>query len=60
MLYHVLMVYADVFAESNDELRHTIMVKQSVDTGSYPPICQQYKNTTLSKRTGPQADRRYA
>ena len=38
MLYHVLMAYADVFAESNDELGRTNMVKQSVDTGSNPPI----------------------
>ena len=37
MLYHVLMAYADVFAESNDELGRTNMVKQSVDTGNNPP-----------------------
>ena len=43
MLYHVLMAYADVFAESNDELGRTNMVKQSVDTGSNPPIHQQFR-----------------
>ena len=43
MLYHVLMAYADVFAESNDELGRTNMVKQSVDTGSNPPIRPQFR-----------------
>eukprot|EP00731_Ephydatia_muelleri_P015777 Em0009g201a len=50
MLYHVLMAYADVFAESNDELGRTNMVKQSVDTGNNPPIRQQFRRMPPFRR----------
>ena len=50
MLYHVLMSYADVFAESNDELGRTDMVKHSVDTGSNPPVRQQFRRMPPFRR----------
>ncbi|KAL5515841.1 hypothetical protein EMCRGX_G001073 [Ephydatia muelleri] len=50
MLYHVLMAYADVFAESNGELGRTNMVKQSVDTGNNPPIRQQFRRMPPFRR----------
>eukprot|EP00731_Ephydatia_muelleri_P017388 Em0010g486a len=50
MLYHVLMAYADVFAESNNELGRTNMVKQSVDTGNNPPIRQQFRRMPPFRR----------
>ena len=50
MLYHLMMAYADVFAESNNELRHTNMVEQSVDTGKNPPIGQQFRRMPPFRR----------
>eukprot|EP00731_Ephydatia_muelleri_P019435 Em0012g260a len=40
----------NVFAESNNELRHTNMVEQSVDTGKNPPIGQQFRRMPPFRR----------
>ncbi|KAL5496176.1 hypothetical protein EMCRGX_G012414 [Ephydatia muelleri] len=43
-------VSENVFAESNDELGRTNMVKQSVDTGNNPPIRQQFRRMPPFRR----------
>ena len=36
--YHLLMLYRDVLAESNEQLGRTSLVKHSIDTGDSHPV----------------------
>ena len=49
-LFHLLLAYADVFADAEDGLGRTRVVKHSIVTGDNPPIKQSCRRAPPSKR----------
>jgi len=49
-LARLLTDFADVFTVSSDDLGHTSLVTQQIDTGSSQPICQPARRLPLHKR----------
>ena len=49
-LYHLLLAYADIFADGSDELGRTKCVKHVINTGNHPPIRQPYRRIPASRR----------
>ena len=48
-LYHLLLAYADIFADGSDELGRTNCVKHVINTGDHPPIRQPYRRIPASR-----------
>ena len=49
-LFHLLLAFADVFADAEDGLGRTRVVKHSIVTGDNPPIKQSCRRVPPSKR----------
>ena len=49
-LYDVLIEFADVFAESSDDMGHTSAVKHSIDTGTSARVRQQCRRVPPFRR----------
>ena len=48
-LYHLLLAYADIFADGCDELGRTNCVKHVINTGDHPPIRQPCRRIPASR-----------
>ena len=48
-LYHLLLAYADIFADGSDELGRTKCVQHVINTGDHPPVRQPYRHIPASR-----------
>ena len=48
-LYHLLLAYADIFADGSDELGWTKCVQHVINTGDHPPVRQPYRRIPASR-----------